>query len=311
MLKGAGVLKAGVLSAGVLRAIVALLLLTTMTSCYRERLRTFDANVEDTLFLEGSHHYSVGYNFVVNSDSIILISQQPEEHVSQLQTDSFSIPRNQHLAVSDISILPQDSIDSVWVQVVSEQGRLGWIHEKEMLTSVVPTDPISQFIMFFSRTHVMLAIILVVIMSAIYIMRLSTLKKIHVVHLRDIDSFYPTLLCIIVACSATFYASLQMFGAETWQHFYFHPSINPFIMPPILGVFISSVWAMLIVGIATVDDVRHKLSVEDTLLYLFGLIAVCSLLYIIFSISTLYYIGYPLLGAYCYYAVTKYNRRDG
>ena len=149
----------------VYHAIIALLLLTTMTSCYRERLHTFNENTEDTLFLEGSHHYSVGYNFVVNSDSIILISQQPEEHVSQLQTDSFSIPRNQHLAVSDIHILPQDSIDSVWVQVVSEQGRLGWIHEKEMLTSVVPTDPISQFIMFFSRTHTMLAVILVVILQ--------------------------------------------------------------------------------------------------------------------------------------------------
>ena len=286
-LRAAGVLKA----AGGLQVVVALLLLTTMTSCYRERLHTFNENTEDTLFLEGSHHYSVGYNFVVNSDSIILISQQPEEHVSQLQTDSFSIPRNQHLAVSDIHILPQDSIDSVWVQVVSEQGRLGWIHEKEMLTSVVPTDPISQFIMFFSRTHTMLAVILVVIMAAIYIMRLSTLKNAHLVHVRDIDSFYPTL------------------GPDTWQHFYFHPSINPFVMPPILGIFISSVWAMLIVGIATIDDVRHKLPIEEAILYLFGLMGVCSLLYIVFSISTLYYIGYPLLGAYCYYAVTKYFRR--
>jgi hypothetical protein len=229
--------------------------------------------------------------------------------VSQLQTDSFSIFRKQQLAVSDIHILPQDSIDSVWVQVVSEQGRMGWIHEKEMLTSVVPTDPISQFVMFFSRTHTMLAVILVVIMSAIYIMRLSNMRNAPLVHLRDIDSFYPSLLCIIVACSATFYASLQMFGPDTWQHFYFHPSINPFIMPPILAVFISSVWAMLIVGIATVDDVRHKLPLEDAILYLFGLVGVCSILYIIFSISTLYYVGYPLLGAYCYYAVTKYFRR--
>ena len=292
-------------------AIISLLLLAmTTTSCYRERLHTFDENTEDSVFLEGSRHYSVGYNFIVNSDSIILISQQPEEHVSQLQTDSFSIPYNQQLAVSDIHILPQDSIDSVWVQVVSEKGRLGWIHEKELMTSVVPTDPISQFIMFFSHSHVMLAIILVVIMSAIYIMRLSNMRNVPLVHLRDIDSFYPSLLCIIVACSATFYASLQMFGAETWQHFYYHPSINPFIMPPILGVFISSVWAMLIVGIATVDDVRHKLPFEEAILYLFSLVGVCSLLYIIFSISTLYYVGYPLLGAYCYYAVTKYFRNS-
>ena len=212
-------------------------------------------------------HYSIGYNFIVKGDSIILISQQPEEHVSQLETDSFSIRHNRHLAVTDINILPQDSIDSVWVQVVSDQGRLGWIHERQLLNNVVPTDPISQFIMFFSSTHVVLAVILVVMMSVFYIMRLVTQRNAPLVHLRDIDSFYPSLLCIIVACSATFYASLQMFGADTWQHFYYHPSVNPFIMPPILGIFISSIWAMLIVGIATIDDVRHKLPLEDIILY--------------------------------------------
>ena len=287
-------------------AIVVALLLLTTTSCYRERLQTLNGSEDDTLVIDSSRHYSIGYNFIVRGDSIILISQQPEEHVSQLETDSFSIRHNRHLAVTDINILPQDSIDSVWVQVVSDQGRLGWIHERQLLNNVVPTDPISQFIMFFSSTHVVLAVILVVMMSVFYIMRLVTQRNAPLVHLRDIDSFYPSLLCIIVACSATFYASLQMFGADTWQHFYYHPSVNPFIMPPILGIFISSIWAMLIVGIATIDDVRHKLPLEDAILYLFGLIGVCSMLYIVFSISTLYYIGYPLLIAYCYYAITKY-----
>jgi len=290
--------------------LIAAFLLLTLSSCYRERLQAIHDTDYDTLLLDSSRHYSIGYNFVVNADSIIIISQQPEEHISQLATDSITILRSQHLAVSDIHIIPHDSIDSVWVQVVSEKGRMGWIHEKEMLPNVVPTDPISQFIMFFSDIHVLLAVILVVIMSAIYIMRLVSKRNVPIVHLRDIDSFYPSLLCIVVACSATFYASLQMFGAETWQHFYYHPSVNPFIMPPILAVFISSVWAMLIIGIATVDEVRHKLPLEEAILYLFGLLSFCSLLYIVFSISTLYYIGYPLLGAYCYYAVTKYFRPD-
>ena len=272
-------------------AIIATLLLLTTTSCYRERLQTLNGSEDDTLVIDSSRHYSIGYNFIVKGDSIILISQQPEEHVSQLETDSFSIRHNRHLAVTDINILPQDSIDSVWVQVVSDQGRLGWIHERQLLNNVVPTDPISQFIMFLpndSPTTFFLSILFP-----------------HY-SLLFFDSFYPSLLCIIVACSATFYASLQMFGADTWQHFYYHPSVNPFIMPPILGIFISSIWAMLIVGIATIDDVRHKLPLEDAILYLFGLIGVCSMLYIVFSISTLYYIGYPLLIAYCYYAITKY-----
>jgi hypothetical protein len=79
-------------------------------------------------------------------------------------------------------------------------------------------------------------------------------------------------------------------------------------MPPILALFIISVWAMLIVGIAVVEDTRHLLPLEDALIYLLGLAGVCAVLYIVFSISTLYFVGYPLLVAYCYYAITTYQR---
>jgi hypothetical protein len=38
--------------------------------------------------------------------------------------------------------------------------------------------------------------------------------------------------------------------------------------------------------------------VGDTILYLGGLHAVCAVCYVVFSITTLYYIGYALLIAY-------------
>jgi hypothetical protein len=104
----------------------------------------------------------------------------------------------------------------------------------------------------------------------------------HIVHFNDIDSFYPTLLCLIVASSATLYASIQTFNPELWKHFYFHPTLNPFSVPLALGVFLSSVWAMLIVGLAAVDDVRHQLPFGDAVLYLGGLAAVCAVNYIVF-----------------------------
>ena len=170
--------------------------------------------VEDSISFYSTHHYSVGYNFIVHNDSLHLIAQQPEEQVSQLATDTFTIPHNQQLAVSDIRIIPQDSIDSVWVQLVSEQGRLGWIHETELLPAVVPTDPISQFIMFFSDSHILIAVIIMVLIGVAYVTRIIHRRNAPIVHFRDIPSFYPTLLCIIVAASATFYASLQLFGPD-------------------------------------------------------------------------------------------------
>ena len=126
------------------------------------------------------------------------------------------------------------------------------------------------------------------------------------VHFNDIDSPYPTALVLIVSISATFYATIQLFLPEVWRHFYFHPTLNPFAVPPILGFFLATVWAILIVGLACVDEVKHRLPAGDAVLYLGGLVGVCAIDYIIFSVTTLYYIGYLLLVAYIWFAIRVY-----
>lgn len=299
-----------------LTIVFAVIINGLLASCYRDA-KTLDEDHDalaaeysesqlDSISFYSKHHFTEGYNFLVHTDSIILKKQQPEEIVSQLETDSFPVFKDHQIVVGDIRIIPQDSIDSVWVQVATDEGEFGWIHETEMLPNVVPIDPISQFIMFFSDTHIILSLIILVLIGLAYLSRKIYKRNAPLVHLRDIPSFYPTLLCLIVASSATFYASLQMFAPETWRHFYYHPSLNPLQMPFILSIFISSVWAMLIVGIAVIDDTRHHLNISDNILYLSGLLGVCALNYIIFSVSTLYYIGYPLLVLYYWYAIRTY-----
>lgn len=65
-------------------------------------------------------------------------------------------------------------------------------------------------------------------------------------------------------------------------------------------------WAILIVSLAVLGELHRKLSVAEAALYACGLAAVCAVDYIVFSISTLYYIGYPLLLAYAVFAVRRY-----
>ena len=297
------------------------LFLFLLTSCYRdsstinEQEEAHDAlaigdtltqEQEDSISFYSTHHYTEGYNFEVYKDSISLLAQQPEEMVSQMEIDTFAVYKNHHVVVGDIRILSQDSIDSVWVQLATDEGRWGWIHETELLPKVVPVDPISQAIMFFSDSHIIISLIIVVLIGIAYVMRHIYRRNAPIVHFRDISSFYPTLLCLIVAIAATFYASVQMFAPETWKHFYYHPTLNPFQVPFILSIFMSSVWAMAIVFIAAVDDVKRNLPLVDALLYLSGMIGVCAINYIIFSITTLNYVGYPLLVAYCYFAIKRY-----
>lgn len=257
-----------------------------------------------------THYYSPNYNFVVKADSLVLLRQQPEELLGQLPTDSLVISHGDHIVVVDIRTLKNDHIDSVWVQVARDQYTFGWTRESKLLKAVVPDDPISQFISTFSDTHLMVFLIIISVIAVSYLVHSIRQKRVKAVHFNDIDSFYPTLLALTVATAATFYSSIQMFAPETWKQFYFHPSLNPFAVPPILSIFLSSVWAMIIMGLATVDDVRHKLAPSHALMYLCGLCAVCAANYIIFSITTLYYAGYILLAAYYWFAIKRYARNN-
>lgn len=254
-----------------------------------------------------NHHYAQNYNFVVKSDSIVLLRQLPEEFLGNLPTDSFAICHGSRLVVVDYKILQNDHVDSIWIQVARDQNSFGWTRETTLLRNVVPDDPISQFISTFSDTHLLVFLIIISIIAISYLFRKIRRKNAKVVHFNDIDSFYPTLLAISVASAATFYSSIQMFSPDTWRHFYFHPSLNPFAVPTMLSVFLASVWAIVIMAIAAVEDVYHKLSPAHATLYLSGLAAVCSANYIIFSITTLYYIGYPLLLIYIAYTIKLYT----
>lgn len=293
-------------------------ILALLSGCYKnnnlQSTNSTAANdsvrISDALTFYQTHHYGIGYNFIIKTDSLLLIAQQPEEYVSQLVTDSFVVKHNQQIAVSDIRIIPQDSIDSVWVQIITDKGDIGWNHESDILNNVMPTDPISQFIMFFSDTHFIIALIILTIIMAAYVVRIIQKRRAPLIHFRDIPSFYPTLLCLTVAYAATLYASLQMFDADTWQYFYYHPSLNPFSLPKILGIFILTVWAMLVIGVAAIEDIRHHLDFNDMVLYIAGLCGACAILYMVFSISTLYYIGYPLLIAYTWFAIAKYVKHS-
>jgi hypothetical protein len=280
---------------------VALLL----TGCYNHGQRTPDAwdlteQQLDSISFSTTHHYTQNYNFVVTTGSLPLADNLPD-----MAFDTMFVVRGERIVVAEITTVPTDSIDSVWVKVARDQVTQGWIRESELLKGVSPDDPISQFIDLFSNTHLLIFLALCVIVLAFYAMRRLFRRRAYIVHFNDIDSFYPTALCLLVAASATLYASIQMFGAESWRHFYYHPSLNPFALPVHLGIFVASVWALIIVGLATVDDVFHQLPATDAVLYLAGLSAVCAVDYVVFSIFTLYYVGYALFIAYAVFAITR------
>ena len=313
-----------------MRRLVSLLFLALLLcGCYNRGPITPDAwdltrQQLDSISFYTTHHYTQNFNFVVTGDSLVVVAQQPEDMAVpdvvsvEIQTesgeyhkDSITLLRNERIVVADIKTVPSDTIDSVWVKVARDQLTFGWVHESELLSKVSPDDPISQFIDFFSDAHLLIFLAFCVVVVAAYGIRRLLRRGAKIVHFNDIPSFYPTALCLLVASSAVLYSSIQLFGAETWRHFYYHPSLNPFALPFWLGIFVSSVWAIVIVAIATVDDVTRQLPLGASILYLSGLGAICAVCYVVFSITTLYYVCYPLLIAYYVFAFRRLSLQNG
>lgn len=292
-------------------------ILLMLSSCYHRHnshqqhaaMVEYSDRLLDSISFSTTHHYTNKYNFLVFKDSLELMRQQPEEYISGLKVDTFAVKKNHLLVVTDIRMVPQDSIDSVWVQLATENNDFGWVRESKLLRRVVPDDPISEFIMTFSNVHLLIFLVVIVVITMAYLVRKVFHSNGKIVHFNDIDSPYPVTLVLLVSISAAFYGWIQSFEPEMWRHFYFHPSLNPFAVPHLLGVFLALVWAVLIVALACVDEVYHRLTFGEGLLYLGGLAGVCALDYIIFSVLSLYYIGYVLLIAYIYFAIKAYRRK--
>ena len=286
-----------------------------LTSCYNQGQLSPDAwdlteQQLDSISFYTTHHYTQGYNFQVRADSLSIIAQLPAEVISDMPVDTLMLHRGEQIVVADITTVPADSIDSVWVKVARDQSTFGWLHERDLLQGVSPDDPISEFIDIFSDVHLLVFLAFVVVVVAVYVIRKLTRRQAKVVHFNDIASFYPTLLCLLVAVAATLYSSIQLFAPEKWRHFYYHPTLNPYAVPLLLQLFLGVLWAILIVAIAAFDDIRRQMSFGEAILYLLGLAATCAVAYVVFSVSTLYYVGYPLLLAYAALALWRYCQQS-
>ena len=167
-----------------------------------------------------------------------------------------------------------------------------------MMHAFVPTDSISQAIYLFSDTHASYFIIIFALFVAVWLFRAFRRKQLRMVYFNDIDSLYPLLLCLLMAFCATIYESIQVFAPETWQHFYFNPTLSPFKVPFVLSAFLMGIWLFIVVLLAVLDDLFRQLSPAAAVFYLLGLASCCIFCYFFFILTTQIYIGYLFIAVF-------------
>lgn len=257
--------------------------------------------------------YTVGDNFELSVDSLSMQSSQPLHNLPiDTLCEHLRVYFGDPLVVAETLVIPEDSIDSVWVKLARDQFTMGWVHQRDFLVSVVPDDPISQFIHLFSIRHLGLFAILFAISLFALLYQVFSKRKPHVFYLRDILSPYPTILLITLAVSALLYAGIQHYVPETWVLYYYHPTLNPFGLPLILSLFLCSVWILLVLSVATIGEVYRQLPFGEALLYLLSLFGCCILCYLLFTLAALSpgvsYILFTLFAIVLIYRHYRYSR---
>lgn len=277
-------------------------LVLCVTAChYPASLPKWKVRGGDSLLLDEPRPYALNSNFEVTADSLWL-------HMLPF-TDSVRVGKGDRLVVAEFSVHQEAGIDSVWVKVARDQETIGWLSERELLEKIVPDDPISKCIHWFSNTHTVPFFAILGLFFLWTVVRAVRKKQIKLLGLNDIDSVFPIVLTWLLSSAAVLYNSILYFVPQTWEQYYYDPSLNPFELPFILGLFIVCVGLIAIVGIAMLDDLFHQTTLEVSFFYLVGLASCCIFLYIFFTYIWIYlaylcWVGYSV---WCVIRLRKSN----
>jgi hypothetical protein len=265
---------------------------------WTQRFRRWLTTPRDSLLRLTPERFSVGCNFEVTVDTLRL-RQWP-------LTDEVMLRRGDEVVVAERMTLPADSADAVWVKLAHDQSTMGWVAEDELSGRLLPDDSVSRFIHFFSRKHHLAFLAVLCLFGLGFVARSVRRKAIRLDEFRHIDSFCSVLLMWLLASTASLYAFIQQFFADAWQQFYYHPSLNPLDLSPLLGLFILMVWGIVWVSIAVADEIYHQPRLETAFYFSLVVMSYGILIYLLFTLLP-FVLGLPAWIAYTALSATRFR----
>lgn len=228
-------------------AILSLLLLSSLP-IFSQRWQETDTLKEltreqaDSLFFRFSHHYTINFNFCLKTDSMVLIPHESDF------IDTCVVFQDEILVVADIR---QMDSDTIWVKLYRDQMTMGWVSEQELLKSAIPDDIISEIIFFFEVNQWLLYLLLTILL-AIGVMMFK------------INRLYSVLYILTTLGLAYSIWNVIYNDYDFWQEFFYHPTLDPFILPDEMKLVVGLFWLECITSIALIFVVSDHFSRQNT-----------------------------------------------
>ena len=242
----------------------------------------------DSLAFRFSHHYTVNYNFVVTADSLALLPHEGDI------IDTCWVYRGDPIVVAEIRqgagsreqvAGSREQGDTTWVKVFRDQVSMGWVDTETLRTSTVPDDNISKAINYLSGIRATWMPVLLLLGVVGFFLARHSRKKIHVMRRSNpaVVKVYSAALLVLVAAMSALYGGVQVWAPEFWQEYYYHPTLNPFILPTVMAALLTSVWAICIVSIALVIAAMENFRFTEALNYLLEMVGLSMGVYLLVS----------------------------
>lgn len=255
--------------------------------------QVFSQQQIDSLTFRLTHHYSVNFNFLVKADSLQLVPQEGD-----FLSDTTQVYKGELLVVAEIKRTESnpDSLPTYLVKVAHDQQTMGWINEADLLRGTVPNDSISQLLDFLASSRaIWMSSLIGLGLVGLLIYKRGHRARDYVLFVFSLDSFCTTFFLMLVASLAALYASVQNFVPEFWQEYYYHPTLNPLLLPGVMSILVTLVWLIIIAYVAVVIEVYNHFFFLRGMAYLLEVSGMAMLIYLFISWTTLIYIGYLLL----------------
>ena len=263
-----------------------------------------DAQRDSVEFRE-KHHYGVGANFVLQSDSMILLSLPVGRDMGvEFSRDSSVMKKGAEFVVADVFVPQTDEgqkADSAWLMVASDNVHLGWVEEQAMLDNAAPVSPISQFLSLFRGERLYILYIVLFVAGVIAFLLRTRGRRSEFAKYIDTKSYYAYMFHFCVATMAMFYATMQLFAPDVWQEYYFNPFLNPVGEHALLFLFLSSAWLTLLAVISALFDLIEKFTFATTLTRVVQMTLWGGMVYVLILLTVPCYVGYLLYVAYLFY----------
>jgi hypothetical protein len=236
-------------------------------------MATTEADV-DSVDFRTTHHYWVGYNFVA-VDTLTLYQRPPFVPSLLATSDSLlAVGEGNMLLVEEIQRDTTDSVAAYWLKVTAmadagtavtvwrEKPVTGWVRETTLLAAARPATPISSVIHFLGSDafKISLGVVGVLLFFLLLLVCYRRRASRRSLWKGERVGGYTLLLALVLSGSIVLHRCIWHYVPETWIEYYYYPSLNPLSsqQPPIISLFVVSVWVLIVLALAVLDEWWRK-----------------------------------------------------